>query len=372
MKRLIALSVLLLISSIAMITGFPASAPTSPFDPANHNVPDSVAGHKVLAVISSDTTKCVPSGLLTLVVRVSVPDPLSYPVSNEAREIRNAMKQFGNPHWTVKAIGPNVSLDNMQAETESWNQAMSDGCHTFSPAASVNDGDVILRLPGQPGRGMFEILEASMPNDTAVAGFLHAPAVGGNQNAYSGLMLNAKTNGPGDNFFQVGLDFDNNGNGYTFYTSDSYGTTAQFWAHTPYVEGHDYYVTISGTDGIWGWCMGDTADYASTYQCLDDYQSVAAGNELIPSLDTSIWFENFNTQKNWDIGFSSPVTAYSATICPAGLCQGLTSEHKHLLVAASCTTQYRKSLSTSKAVLGTMIGRNTGSFDLRYIPRLCQ
>jgi len=103
------------------------------FDPAYYGVPDTIAGHEVLAVISAENTRCVPPNLLKLIVRVEAPDYMSYLRSDEARDLRAAMKEFEHPgkELTLEVIGPTVSLDNMQAETEGWNQAMSDGCHNF-------------------------------------------------------------------------------------------------------------------------------------------------------------------------------------------------------------------------------------------------
>jgi len=117
--------------------------PTSwPFDPARYDVPDTIAGHKVLAVISADNIMCTPPHLLTLVVRAGSPDPQSYPGSDEAKELNAAMNEFSHPGWTwvLNVIGPGVSLDNWQAEAERWNQAQKiSGCE---PLQQMRDEQV--------------------------------------------------------------------------------------------------------------------------------------------------------------------------------------------------------------------------------------
>lgn len=110
----------------------PAPTPTPDlFSPAYYGVPDTIAGHKVLAVISAQNSRCVPSNTLTLIVRVGAADPQSYLSSDEARDLNAAMKEFDHPgmFWSLNVIGPEVSLDNMQAEIEQRNELLKKiGC----------------------------------------------------------------------------------------------------------------------------------------------------------------------------------------------------------------------------------------------------
>ena len=102
-----------------------------PFDPALYDVPDEVAGYRVLAVVSAENTMCVPPRLLTLIVRAESPSPQEYLASNEKKSLDAAMKAFSHPGWTwvLNVVGPKMSLDTLQVNTERWNETMRiSGC----------------------------------------------------------------------------------------------------------------------------------------------------------------------------------------------------------------------------------------------------
>jgi len=140
MKKLFAF--LLLVGALS-ISGFSSQAAgNNPFDPARFSVPTNVAGHKVLAVISADNTMCTPPHDLTLIVRVGVPDPQSYPSSDEAQDLNAAMDEFSHPGWTwsLMTIGPSVNLDNMQANVEQWNKAEKiSGCEPLGRPLEIQE-----------------------------------------------------------------------------------------------------------------------------------------------------------------------------------------------------------------------------------------
>lgn len=131
-----------LIALLAGLAGTGAHLPqimTSPtswlFDPARYGVPDTIAGHKVLAVLSADNTMCTPPHDLTLIVRVGSPDPQSYQGSSESQDLNAAMAEFSHPGWTwvLDTIGPDVRLDSFLSEIERWNQQMKiSGCIQYA------------------------------------------------------------------------------------------------------------------------------------------------------------------------------------------------------------------------------------------------
>ncbi|MDL1897344.1 hypothetical protein FBQ82_13850 [Anaerolineae bacterium CFX7] len=137
---------------------------------------------------------------------------------------------------------------------------------------------------------------------------LVAPKVGAKQQQYSGFMVNGMTDA--QFFLQSGLALTSNEPSFVFWTDDSVNLVAQHF-DIPYVVGAVYQTEVVRFNGSWYMCAGNDADIGNTWRCQ---QSIGGGNKLIWDwgANTSVWFENWNPNKNWKKGFNNPFVAFGA------------------------------------------------------------
>ncbi|HEX2621202.1 MAG TPA: hypothetical protein VHL11_13670, partial [Phototrophicaceae bacterium] len=116
--------------------------------PAHFGIPDTIGGYKVIAVLSSENSACIPAGIIQLEVQTTEPDVDSYLGGDSPKNITEAIHALGIPNVTVSVSGPGGNLETIIRGNERWNAAMraQGGCIKLGPMPKP-----ILTNTPQPG-----------------------------------------------------------------------------------------------------------------------------------------------------------------------------------------------------------------------------
>lgn len=96
----------------------------SVYDPAQFDIPYTLAGYDVLAVFSEDNTECKPEGIHTVVVQVNHADMEAYLASDTATSLQAEMAKLGktfDTKWVISVVGPAAVKERMLVEHENRN-----------------------------------------------------------------------------------------------------------------------------------------------------------------------------------------------------------------------------------------------------------
>jgi hypothetical protein len=125
-------------TSILDTIGFtptPALAPLNDapdqFDPKTYGLPDTIAGYKVLGVITPKNEACVMGGRNTLVLQTTDPTVQDYLKNSRPSDIIKAMTDLGlnTTEWNYSIAGPGSTRQQLIAGAQAWNQDMEkNGC----------------------------------------------------------------------------------------------------------------------------------------------------------------------------------------------------------------------------------------------------
>ena len=87
-----------------------------------------------------------------------------------------------------------------------------------------------------------------------------------------------------------------------------FGCVFQYFSLS-YIEGNEceYDITHLPNTGYW-WISAEDIDESD----FDYVITAGSGTKLVDDEETSLFFENWNTNANWYQGFSNPISAYSA------------------------------------------------------------
>jgi hypothetical protein len=109
----------------------------SPYDPAQYGIPITIAGYKVLAVLTPGNTACMLPGHKRLILQAGEQDVENFLKNSHPNDINTALVQYGltdTASWEVQVVGPGTTLDGFLSENQKWNaQATSDGCVKLGP-----------------------------------------------------------------------------------------------------------------------------------------------------------------------------------------------------------------------------------------------
>jgi hypothetical protein len=142
---------------------------------------------------------------------------------------------------------------------------------------------------------------------TGIGAYWQAPTIGTYQDRYSAFMVNAMTN---TGYFMQSGQYYWNGMGYNVYADYDTGYENRDF-NLAYHIGDLYEFSIYKSAGHWAmWCENRT-DWEYDYF----YELNSTGTRLRRELNTSVWFENFNTVSYWYINFTSPLSSYHAADC---------------------------------------------------------
>ena len=117
------------------MTNLAVTIPTGPFDPASYGVPDSIAGYKVLAVISANNTACVGPDDKRLVLLTDEPTVMDTVNKSQIDAVNVEAARLGLTDYTKGGIqwagGPSATTQQFAANLPKWNQTAvmeSDRC----------------------------------------------------------------------------------------------------------------------------------------------------------------------------------------------------------------------------------------------------
>ena len=201
-------------------------------------------------------------------------------------------------------------------------------------------------------------------NHNAQSIILQAPQIGSSQSHFSAFLNNGYTNAPSGELLQNGLLFDGE-YGSVVWTDEAHGLSPVSCAIN-YLVGHDYYFTISYTNSLWWLCVSDRTIGSSTYQCRSSPNT--DGNKLWGGGNTSVWFENQNSNFNWYQGFTNPVIAFSARNYVNGTSSNWSTEGQE---TTWCGNDLPDPTGSSGAISGTLVNDGRAEFHLHRVPLLC-
>lgn len=350
------------------------------YSPDAYGVPEQLGGYKVLAVLTNANLGCMGINEKRLVLQALDPHPelaikkFNNKLVQQSLEA-NGLADFAKGGWEI--VGPGWNrLELVSQFTKTKQNLKTDGCFnlgTLAPASFTTNSKTGSNEIKNYGYGYEFVINtdtALYPDAKAQSVDFIAPAIGNKQQAghYSALLNNVYTDQ--SYFLQVGLYFHANGNGYIVWADDSTALIAQSFGNIPYVVGDAYYTTItlaSSSTGVyassgWNMCTGRRNDM-STYTC--QYEPRALGTRLQAHPNTSIFAENGNTNRNWNLGFSSVFQAHGASIVrySDGVSYPWTKDS--FLVMDGCKQSYTPIISGDLANYGTI------NMPTAYIPLEC-
>jgi len=110
--------------------------PNTSLLPADYGLPDSIAGYTVLMVQTSETTACIPPGVVQLTLQATAPDVDSFLASVNPNDVLDALNRIDpNTHWTTEFVGPgSATIEEMSANIARWNALEAEhGCDRLGP-----------------------------------------------------------------------------------------------------------------------------------------------------------------------------------------------------------------------------------------------
>ncbi len=121
-------------NSLILLTPVPTPDPATPYDPALYGIPDTIAGYEVLAVMTSDNTTCMRSGIKRLILRAVARDFETFQNDINADAVIQELEMLGKAQefGGISYVGPGTSKEQIIALNENWNrQNRLVGCPNF-------------------------------------------------------------------------------------------------------------------------------------------------------------------------------------------------------------------------------------------------
>jgi len=129
----------------------PTMAPTSAlspladspdqFDPKTYGLPDTIAGYKVLGVVTSENEACVPPGRKILLLQTTDPTVQDYLKNFRQADVMKAMGEMGlnTPEWNISVGGPSSTREQLVAGVQAWNHDREKyGCVQSVPPPTIS------------------------------------------------------------------------------------------------------------------------------------------------------------------------------------------------------------------------------------------
>jgi hypothetical protein len=116
-------------------TGLKSTSIAPVYAPSNYGIPDTLAGYKVLAVLTADTEACMQPGKKYLILQASQAGVEEFLKAVDPKALDTALRQAGltKDEVEIGVAGPGATLDVMLSEIQKWNQLMKNGCVTSVP-----------------------------------------------------------------------------------------------------------------------------------------------------------------------------------------------------------------------------------------------
>lgn len=108
--------------------------PNTSLLPADHGLPDTIAGYRVLAVETSETTACIQPGIVIIVLQVdasNLDEMLSTDIDAVLQEL-NRLKPDRDVVWEFTLVGPDVTFEEFVAGNADVNSRFAGiGCESL-------------------------------------------------------------------------------------------------------------------------------------------------------------------------------------------------------------------------------------------------
>lgn len=97
--------------------------PNTSLLPADHGLPDTIAGYRILAVKTSETTLCTPPGMAHLIVQVDAPTVQEAMLTDAHGLLRELERLDLNSvvRWRVEVVGPRATFEGIVAGNDRLN-----------------------------------------------------------------------------------------------------------------------------------------------------------------------------------------------------------------------------------------------------------
>jgi hypothetical protein len=133
-KSLLIATLILMISALGITAAIRSTAAspsryTGSYRPADHGLPDVIAGYRILGVITPENTACTPAGTKRVVLQVAEPtvedflnsSPDFVAAQHELERIDPATR------WGIAIVGPRTTAEQIARGNPEWNAAFADG-----------------------------------------------------------------------------------------------------------------------------------------------------------------------------------------------------------------------------------------------------
>jgi hypothetical protein len=310
MKKIIFVVIsVLCIAALVTSGGLPVSA-----NSVSQSIPQSINGLPVIFIQTPANTPYLNAGerIITL-------------LDNSASSMVSANKFSSNVESIKSLLKPGDLIEVWGGEGAS--EAQYDANHAAIIATWEKNGSIQLYNPTTTSvnqetaasaattyAGVADIQDTDIVN-TNVMGIsvqMYGITAGTSQNGPgSAFLVNATTNAAW--FYQAGQYYWKNGTCISCYSyeSDPQPNTVRPFT-LQYIQGHLYNYDIKNvgfpSSAFWEMEATDVTSYSYNY-FLDPF---GHGTYLANSKNTSVWFENQNTNPGWYIGFPTNIWAYSA------------------------------------------------------------
>ena len=209
--------------------------------------------------------------------------------------------------WAIEVYGgPGASKEEFEKVHKNINEELEKLGPILLGGPAILEGDAKSR--GGPTFATFGNNDPQTQVVTGQRARWYAPVVGTSQNAYSAFLLNGMTN-VNRYFLQSGQVYIS-GTGYNVWADTTTGMTARGF-NVSYVPFHlyEFAIVYSSAGGFWSmWCEDLTTSVFDYY-----FEYNATGVKFIKDGNTSVFFENWNTNANWYTGFiPNPMFAFNA------------------------------------------------------------
>jgi len=257
--------------------------------------------------------------------------------------------------WSIEVYG------GIGASKEEWLKNHDDYNREFlengpivlnSPQSTLNSGSAILTADHT-----YAIIRDTDPSSQTVQGIdarWSAPTVGSDQTKYSALLVNGWTNT--DYFLQSGQVF-SSGTGWNVWADTTTNYVAQHFS-LPYVIGHVYEFSVwYSSAGYWAMDCLDRTSWVYNYY----YEHSATGTRLKSNNSTSVFFENWNTNSWWYVGFTNPIAVYTAKDYVS---QWKAWNGQSIIILDKNGNQ----LPNNNIITGSLVSYGWAYFNLMYMP----
>jgi hypothetical protein len=91
----------------------PAYEDLSSYEPSTYGIPETIAGHTVLAVFTPENTACMGDDRYNIALQASQPDVDSFLRNNPSDSVHDELTRLGITNFTLMFVGPGQSKANL-------------------------------------------------------------------------------------------------------------------------------------------------------------------------------------------------------------------------------------------------------------------